>query len=370
MMRNRRISVRKFFFAFTLLAAVLALAIASPLLAHAAPSYVGSGNGQQKTVSVVVTFYGYNDNSGQTENQYGSADIAYPKSDGYPTLHNLATEGSGTYNDPVTFAVRTDDQATFPIGSVAYFPLVHKYFIMEDECGDNDPQGCLNGTHHTDLWFGPQSASDSTALGDCEDNSTPGSSVVAVINPPSTFPVDTTKMFQNNQCTIHLYDGNTVPSSGATPTPTPTSDSTSCGNFSGTFHIINRNSGKYLDVQSDSTADSAGIVQYSSNGRSDQEWTFADAGSGYCKIINVNSGKLLNIPGPTTTKGTQLIQYHDDGGSNSQWQLNASGGYYTIVSRYDGQYIDVKNDSTSNNAAIVQWTSNGQADQQWQIVAG
>jgi len=181
--------------------------------AHASTNYVGSGDGSQQTVSVVVTFYGYNDNSGQTETTYGSADIAYPQNQGYPTLHNLATEGTGTYDDPVTFAVRTDDQATFPIGSIAYFPLVHKYFIMEDKCGDNDPQGCLNGTHHTDLWLGPQSASDSTALANCEGHSTPGSSVLAVINPDPTYPVDTTPMFQNNQCTINLYDGNTVPSS-------------------------------------------------------------------------------------------------------------------------------------------------------------
>lgn len=233
--RTRTILSVTFIFAL-LLAMAIASAIAVPRSAHASANYVGSGNGSQQTVSVVVTFYGFDDNSGTTENQHGSADIAYPQNAGYPTLHNLATEGSGTYNDPVTFAVRPDDQTTFPIGSIAYFPLVHKYFIMEDECGDTDPQGCLNGTHHTDLWFGPQSASDPTALGNCEDNSTPGSSVLAVINPVSTFPVDTTTMFQNNQCTIHLYDGNVVPP-GGTPTPPPSGGITNggfeTGNFSG-----------------------------------------------------------------------------------------------------------------------------------------
>lgn len=375
-MRSKHVRTRTILSAALVFAAIAAVAIVTPLFAHAStgaavsPNYVGSGNGNQTNVTVFLTFYGFDDNSGTTENQHGSALIAYPKSDGNPTLHNLATEGAGTYTDPVTFAVRPDDQTTFPIGSVVYVPLVHKYFIMEDECGDTDPQGCLHGTHHVDLWLGPQSASDPTALGNCEDNSTPINTVLVVTNPNPSFPVDTTKMFQNNQCTIHLYDGNTVPGSGATPTPTPSGGS-SCSSFTGTFHIINRNSGKYLDVQSDSTADKAGIVQFSNNGQSDQEWTIADAGGGFCKIVNVNSGKLLNIPGPTTTKGTQLIQYHDDGGSNSQWQLKAiGGGFYNIVSRYDGQFIDVKSDSTSNNAAVVQWTSNGQADQQWQIIAG
>lgn len=186
---------------------VLATLVIAPVLAvHAASaSYVKSGNGKQANVTVYLTFYGYNDNSGATENQHGSADIAYPKNAGYPTPHNLATEGKGTYTDPVTFAARDNDQKTFPIGSVIYVPLVRKYFVMEDQCGDNDPQGCLHGSHHVDLWLGPQSASDSTALGNCEDNSTPSGTVKVVINPSSTLTVDTTPMFKNNKCTIHLY---------------------------------------------------------------------------------------------------------------------------------------------------------------------
>jgi hypothetical protein len=191
------------------LASILTLAASllfgSSLASAATPGYVHSGNGKQANVTVWLTFYGYNDNSGETENQHGSADIAFPKSDGNPTLHNLATEGKGTYNDPVTFAARNNDHKTFPIGSVIYVPLVHKYFIMEDECGDNDPQGCLKGSHHVDLWLGPQKASNSTALANCEDNSTPDSAVTVIINPSSSLPVDTTKMFNNNKCTIHLY---------------------------------------------------------------------------------------------------------------------------------------------------------------------
>jgi hypothetical protein len=190
-------------FALTLVAALLLTPVLS---AHAAAhKYVPSGNGKQANVTVYLTFYGYNDNSGQTENQHGSADIAYPQNGGYPTLHNLATEGKGTYTDPVTFAARDNDQKTFPIGSIIYVPLVEKYFIMEDQCGDNDPQGCLHGTHHVDLWLGPQHASNATALQNCEDNSTPNNSVKVIINPGPSLTVDTTTMFNNNKCTIHLH---------------------------------------------------------------------------------------------------------------------------------------------------------------------
>ena len=149
-----------------------------------------------------------------------------------------------------------------------------------------------------------------------------------------------------------------------------TNGSGACNGFTGYYKIVNRNSGKNLDVQSDSTADLATIVQYTDNGQADQQWSFQDAGGGYCKIVNRNSGKLINIPGPTTTSNTQLIQYLDDGNSNSQWALNAvGGGYYTIASRYDNQNVDVGGGSTADNAAVIQWPNNGGYNQEWYFVA-
>ena len=196
---------------FSLLAV---LSMVSLLLTHAATSahaasasYVKSGDGTQKSITTTVTWYGYNDNSGATENQHGSADIAYPKSDGYPTLHNEAHEGSGTYTDPVTFAAPNKDLKTsFPIGSVIYVPLVKKYFIMEDECGDDDPQGCQNGANHADLWMGPAQAVDGTKLDNCESKATPDAPVKVIINPSSTLTVTTTMMYtSSDKCNIKLY---------------------------------------------------------------------------------------------------------------------------------------------------------------------
>ena len=94
-----------------------------------ASPYVRSGDGKQAKVTVVLTWYGFNDNSGQRENQHGSADIGHPRNAGNPTLHNLATEGRGTFTDPITFAARDNDQKTFLIGSVIYVPLTQKYYI-------------------------------------------------------------------------------------------------------------------------------------------------------------------------------------------------------------------------------------------------
>jgi hypothetical protein len=59
-----------------------------------------------KTITTHVEAYDWFDNG-------GNANIAYPKSDGHPTVHNKATEGKGTWADPVTFA---GNKANFTVG--------------------------------------------------------------------------------------------------------------------------------------------------------------------------------------------------------------------------------------------------------------
>ncbi|WP_394840948.1 RICIN domain-containing protein [Pendulispora brunnea] len=137
-------------------------------------------------------------------------------------------------------------------------------------------------------------------------------------------------------------------------------------NGAGYVGVVNRGSGKYLDVSDASTADRATIEQSAGRGRASQQWALGDAGEGHFKVVNRNSGKWLSIPGPTTTQGTQLIQSGDDGSSNAQWALTpVRGGYYDVVSRYDGQNMDTRQGSS----AVVQWADHGGSSQQWSFVA-
>lgn len=219
MRRNTVVWSSKRKVAHTLVAAILSLVVIVTVVvglllhagvtnAHAAnPDYVTSGDGTQKDVTTTITWYGYNDNSGQTEDQYGSALIGYPKGGGYPTVHNQAHEGTGTYTDPITFAAPNKNlNSSFPIGSIIYVPLVKKYFIMEDKCGDDDLAGCQNGANHADLWMGPARAMDGNTLNACEGKATPSSAINVTINPSSTLDVDTTVMYTSaNECMIHLY---------------------------------------------------------------------------------------------------------------------------------------------------------------------
>jgi hypothetical protein len=86
--------------------------------------YTKSSGGQDQSITASVTWYGYLDNSGQTESQHNSDDIAYP-SNQYHTIHKGATEGTGAYRDPITFAAPPNgaNASVFPVGSISMYHL-------------------------------------------------------------------------------------------------------------------------------------------------------------------------------------------------------------------------------------------------------
>ncbi|MBY8883367.1 alpha-galactosidase [Streptomyces sp. PTM05] len=135
------------------------------------------------------------------------------------------------------------------------------------------------------------------------------------------------------------------------------------------YKLVNGASGGRMDVDGDSTADGATVLQWQDNGQADQRWTLAPAGGGAYTVTNANSGKLLNVPGPTTAEGTQLIQYHDDGNSNSRWTLvDAGPNAVQLRSVYDGDLVDLDNSSLSDGAAVLQWPADSGANQTWTLV--
>ncbi|NMA67371.1 MAG: carbohydrate-binding protein [Clostridiaceae bacterium] len=96
----------------------------------------------------------------------------------------------------------------------------------------------------------------------------------------------------------------------------------STGIISGeTYVLINRNSGKVLDVNGASTSDGANVVQWTYHGDNNQLWDIVDLGNGYYKLLNVNSGKALDVNGGSTADGGNVIQWTYADGYNQQWQL-------------------------------------------------
>lgn len=135
------------------------------------------------------------------------------------------------------------------------------------------------------------------------------------------------------------------------------------------FWVINRNSGKFMDVQGDSVASGASIVQYAQNNLNDQQWQIVSGGLGWCYLVNRNSALQLDDPGASLTAGTQLVQHSVNTNPSQQWEIiDAGGGYYYLMNNASSLFADVSGNSTSNDAPIIQFGLKYGTNQQWLLV--
>jgi len=160
----------------------------------------------------------------------------------------------------------------------------------------------------------------------------------------------------------------------ATP-PTSTSSSSSSSPPGGTidtsawYVLVNRNSGKALDVYNFSTADGGRITQWSRTNANNQQWQFVDSGGGYYRIRSRHSNKVLDVYNWSTANGGAIVQWADHNGNNQQWRVaTSSGGYVRFISRHSNKALEVQGASTADGGNIVQYDDWGGNNQQWQLV--
>lgn len=135
------------------------------------------------------------------------------------------------------------------------------------------------------------------------------------------------------------------------------------------YTIVNKNSGKVLDVAGSSTDNSANIQQYSSNGSTGQQWKVLDAGAGYVKLMALCSSKLADVEASSTADGANISQYPDMNTYNQHWMIyGVGGGYWKIVNRNSSKVMDVVNFSKDNGANVTQYQDNATTNQQWGFI--
>ncbi|MER5642968.1 family 43 glycosylhydrolase [Streptosporangium sp. NPDC002524] len=135
------------------------------------------------------------------------------------------------------------------------------------------------------------------------------------------------------------------------------------------YVLVNRTSGKALDVYNLSTADGGRITQWTRNNGNQQQWQFVDSGGGYYRVKSRHSGKVLDVSGFSTANGGAVVQWADLNGTNQQWRLaDSSDGHVRLINRNSNKALEVQNASTADGANIVQYDDWGGANQQWQFV--
>ncbi|MBO4205888.1 RICIN domain-containing protein [Micromonospora echinofusca] len=135
------------------------------------------------------------------------------------------------------------------------------------------------------------------------------------------------------------------------------------------YVLVNRNSGKALDLSGSATTDGAQITQWTRHDRANQQWQFVDSGGGYYRLKSRHSGKVLDVYNFSTADGGAIVQWTDLNGTNQQFRLaDSDAGHVRLVSRHSGKVVEVQGASTADGARVVQYADWNGANQQWQLV--
>ncbi|WP_086809161.1 RICIN domain-containing protein [Streptomyces reticuliscabiei] len=137
----------------------------------------------------------------------------------------------------------------------------------------------------------------------------------------------------------------------------------------GQYVLVNKNSGKYLDIPAGSTATGTAVGQWDNSACLCQLFTFQSASGGAWTIRNANSNLNLDIRSGSTTAGAVVVQNTASTANSQKWTLTDAGnGYYKLRNVNSTLIAGVAQSSTTDGAAVVQWNNLTVDDQLWKIV--
>ncbi|MCE7083464.1 RICIN domain-containing protein [Streptomyces sp. ST2-7A] len=135
------------------------------------------------------------------------------------------------------------------------------------------------------------------------------------------------------------------------------------------YVLVNRNSGKALDVAGVSAADGAALQQWTRHDGTNQQWRFVDSGNGFYRLKARHSDKVLDVANASTADGAALQQWADHNGANQQFRLvDSDAGHVRLINRNSGKAVEVQGASTADGGGVVQYADWGGANQQWQMI--
>ncbi len=136
------------------------------------------------------------------------------------------------------------------------------------------------------------------------------------------------------------------------------------------YKMVNRKSGRALDVPGGNSANGTQLVQWDDNGNNNQQFKLVVGSDGYYTIINRGTNKALDTAG-ATAENSAVVEWDQSSSDNQKWKLIDIGdGYYKLQVKSSQKYMDVSSASTANNAGIVTNSSSTSLSQQWKISKG
>ncbi|WP_350287996.1 RICIN domain-containing protein, partial [uncultured Croceitalea sp.] len=131
----------------------------------------------------------------------------------------------------------------------------------------------------------------------------------------------------------------------------------------GDYRIVNRGSGKTLQVPSAAFGNGPNVAQGGYAGQDHQHFALEDAGSGYYQFKAIHSNRYLDIELASTAPGANVWQYRGNGSDAQLWEvLDAGDGTFHIVSKLSGHFLGAEPD---DNVAVL--LNDGSDELRWEF---
>lgn len=155
----------------------------------------------------------------------------------------------------------------------------------------------------------------------------------------------------------------TIPSAGFVTVAPPAQHSV--------FQLVNRRSGKAVDVPGASTGLGTGLIQNTPSSAANQQFRFVPVGGGQYEIHTTHGSTPLTwaVWGGVTEAGAKITQWTPEHSTSQQWTIaDAGDGYITLTCVRSGKYLGMADDSAADGAAVEQQDADGGTGQQWRRI--
>jgi hypothetical protein len=136
--------------------------------------------------------------------------------------------------------------------------------------------------------------------------------------------------------------------------------------------IVNKKSGKCLDVIALGLGDNVPVQQYTLNGGPNQRWIrrrLSGAGANTVYTLTAqHSNKCLDVLGGSTADHARLQQYHGHGGPDQQWTFQPTdGNYFFITSVNSNKCLNVPGGQMGDGVIVEQLANANLDSQKWRL---
>ncbi len=143
----------------------------------------------------------------------------------------------------------------------------------------------------------------------------------------------------------------------------------------GKYLLVNRNSGKIIEVENGVYAPGGKLIQNNYEGRNYQQWKVTPVNPriggdfSYFTISAVHSEKAMDVNNWDLNNNANIIAWDDTKGSNQQWFLEyIEDGWFYIRSRHSAKCLDIYESATNEGAKIIQYEKNNSYSQHWRFL--